>query len=54
VVLEKDGDQLDWSCEKWRSITESQRGEMIIVHTVKLRKANWIGHIWLGSCFWNT
>ena len=28
VVLEKDGeDQLDWSCEKWRSVTESQGGE---------------------------
>jgi hypothetical protein len=28
VVLEKNGeDSLDWSCEKWRSITQSQRGE---------------------------
>jgi len=24
--LEKDGDQLDRSCEKWRSITYSQGG----------------------------
>jgi hypothetical protein len=24
VVLEKDGDQLDWSCKKWRSIIHSQ------------------------------
>jgi hypothetical protein len=21
VVLDKDGDQLNWSCEKWKSIT---------------------------------
>jgi hypothetical protein len=28
VVLEKNGeDQLDRSCEKWRSITQSQGGE---------------------------
>jgi hypothetical protein len=34
VVLEKDGeDQLDWSCEKWRSITESQRGEEYPTHS---------------------
>jgi hypothetical protein len=24
LVLEKDGNQLDWSCEKWRSVTKSQ------------------------------
>ena len=27
VELEKDGDQLSRSCEKWRFITESQGGE---------------------------
>jgi hypothetical protein len=27
VALEKDGDHLDLSCKKWRSITESQGGE---------------------------
>ena len=27
VVLEKDGDQLDRSCEKWRSVTYSQWAE---------------------------
>jgi hypothetical protein len=28
IVLEKDGgDQLDWSCEKWRSITKGQGRE---------------------------
>ena len=27
VVLEKNGDQLDRSCEEWRSITQSQGGE---------------------------
>jgi hypothetical protein len=38
VVLEKDGDQLDRSCEKRSSITWSQR------------KANWIGHILRRNC----
>ena len=34
VVLEKDGEaQLDWSCEKWRSTTESQRGEEYRTHS---------------------
>jgi phage FluMu protein Com len=27
AVLEKDGDQLDWSCEKCGSITQSQGEE---------------------------
>jgi hypothetical protein len=27
MMLEKDGkDQLDWACETWRSITQSQGG----------------------------
>jgi hypothetical protein len=34
VVLEMDGeDHLDWSYEKWRSITESQRGEEYLTHS---------------------
>jgi hypothetical protein len=41
----KDGkDQLDRSCEKWRSITKSyQGGEKYPIKNNK--KANWIGHI---------
>jgi hypothetical protein len=51
VVLEKDGeDQLDRSCEKLRSVTESQ-GERNILQTVKRRKAKWIGHILRRNCF---
>ena len=26
VVLEKNGEQLEWPCEKWWSMTQSQRG----------------------------
>jgi hypothetical protein len=49
VVLEKDGeDQLDRSCEKLTSITQSQ-DERNIVHTVK-RKSNWISHILRTNC----
>ena len=44
VVLEKDGDQLDRSCEKWRSVTWSQGGQEYPRHN-KRRKANCIGHI---------
>ena len=48
VVLEKDGEnQLDRSCEKWRSITQSQ---VNILRTIKRRKANWIGYILRRKC----
>jgi hypothetical protein len=26
------------------------RKERIIIHTMKRREANWIGHIWLRNC----
>jgi hypothetical protein len=45
VVLEKDGEnQLDGSCEKIRSATQSQGGKEHL-HTIKRKKANWAGHI---------
>jgi len=47
-MLEKDGkDQLDWSCEKWRSTVKEQRN---ILHEIRKRKANWIGHILRRNC----
>jgi hypothetical protein len=50
VVLKKDGeDHLDLSCKKWRNITYSQGRN--ILHTVKQRKAKWIGHIMCRNCF---
>jgi hypothetical protein len=40
VVLQKDcEDQLQWLREKWS-----------ILHTVKLRQANWIGRIFHRNC----
>jgi hypothetical protein len=49
VVLDNDGEhQLDRSCEKWRSIRQSQGGERCTCN--KWRKANWIGHILRGYC----
>jgi hypothetical protein len=49
VVLEKDGeDQLDRSCEKWRSARVNEQG--IILHLISKRKANWIGHILRRNC----
>jgi len=46
-MLEKGGeDQLDRSCEKWRSVTEQRN----ILHEISKRKANWIGHILHRSC----
>ena len=50
VVLEKDGeDQLDRSCEKWRSLlrVNEQRN---ILHEIRTRKANWIDHILRRNC----
>ena len=49
-MLEKDGgDQLNRSCEKWRTVTESQE-ERNIVHTIKRRKDSWIGHFLRRNC----
>jgi hypothetical protein len=50
VVLKKNGeDQLDRSCEKWR-VLHSVKEERNILHTIKRRKANWIGHILCRNC----
>jgi hypothetical protein len=47
VRLEKDGeDQCDRSCQKWRSITQSQGGEECPIQNER-RRVNWIGHILL-------
>jgi hypothetical protein len=48
VILEKAGDQLERSCEKWGSITQSQGGEEC--HTHNFKKANLIGHILRRNC----
>jgi hypothetical protein len=50
VVLEKDGeDHLDWSCEKWRTITYSQGRKKYPIYN-KTKEANWIGHILRRDC----
>ena len=47
-MLEKNGeDQLDRSCEKWSIRVNEERNT---IHTIKIRKANWIGHIWCWNC----
>ena len=48
-MLEKDGDQLDRSCEKGRRITCSQGRKEDPAYSKK-RKANWIGHILHRFC----
>ena len=49
VVPEKDGkDQLDRSCEKWRSIKVKEQRN--ILREISKRKANWIGHILRWNC----
>ena len=47
VVLEKF--ELDWSCEKWRSVNWSQRGKEYPTHNNK-QEVNWIGHISRRNC----
>jgi len=50
VMLEKNGkDQLDWSCGKWRSIARVNEQKNIL-HEIRKRKANWIGHILRRNC----
>jgi hypothetical protein len=41
-------DQLDRSCEKWRSITQSQGGEKYPTYNKK--KKDWIGHMLRRNC----
>ena len=49
VVLEKDGkDQLDRSCEKWRRVRVNEQRN--ILHEIRKRKANWIGHTFRRNC----
>jgi len=49
VVMEGDGkDQLDWSCEKWRLLRVKEQRN--ILHDIRKRKANWIGHILRRNC----
>ena len=49
VVLEKDGDQLDRSHEKLRSVSKSQGGEEHCTNNTK-RKTKRIGHIQRRNC----
>ena len=49
VVLLKDGDQLGRSGEKEKRTSQSQEGKEIL-HTLKRRMANWIGHILSSNC----
>jgi hypothetical protein len=50
LVLEKDGeDQLDRSCEIWRSVTRVKE-QRNIVHEISKRKGNCIGHILRINC----
>jgi len=43
-VPEKNGDQLDQSCKK---LVKEERN---ILHKIKRRKSNWIGHILRRNC----
>ena len=38
----------------WTDHVQSEEAERDILHTVKWRKANWIGHSLVGTAFWNT
>ena len=45
VVLEKDGDQLDRTCEIWKKILHRVKEEINVRHTLEGRKAGWTPHI---------
>ena len=50
MVLEKDGEnQLGRSCEK-EDILQRVKEKSNILHTIKRKKANWIGHILRRNC----
>jgi hypothetical protein len=50
VVLEKVGDQLDRSCEKWSVTVLIIKKQRNVIHEISKRKANWIGHILRRNC----
>ena len=37
-------------CQLKEEVLRSAKEERNIVHTIKRRKVNWIGHIWRGNC----
>jgi uncharacterized protein YbaP (TraB family) len=45
VVLEKDGDQLDWSCVTNEQVLQTVKEKRNITEKIKRKKAKWIGHI---------
>jgi hypothetical protein len=49
VVLEKDGEKLDRSCDKLRVLHRGKEDRNIL-HTIKREKASWIGHILHKNC----
>jgi hypothetical protein len=49
VVLEKDGDQLDRTCEKRSNVRVKE--ERNFLHAVKIRKANCFGYVLRRKCF---
>ena len=38
------------NCEKYEEVLRGVKEEISILHTVKRRKANWIGHISRKNC----
>ena len=49
VLLKYGDDQLDRSCKKWRTLGRVKE-ERNVLHTIKRRKANRIGHILRRNC----
>jgi hypothetical protein len=49
MVLNKDRNQLDRSCEK-SEVLQRSKEERNILHTIQRRKGNWIGHILHNNC----
>jgi hypothetical protein len=49
VVLEKDGDQLEGSCDNEEVLLRVKK-QRNILHEISKRKANWIGHIVRRNC----
>jgi len=48
-MLEKEGDQLDRSCEKTK-VRQGVKEKRNILHIIKEMKANWIGHMLRRNC----
>jgi hypothetical protein len=46
--------EISWTDRVKIEVSQRVKEDSNVLHTVKRRKANWIGHIWRRNCLLNT